>query len=530
MYISGATFFASMKKTHKNCLTGAFKKKGSNVMTTVHIKRAKKRAWLSFILLPVIVITTLIVTGGAAPAEEINDIDITLEVRRRLQNDDGVSSEGIEVSAKNGIVTLKGSVEHLLARDRAVDIVATIKGIRSVINLLDVAPVARTDDQIRADVMLALLDNPATDLIEIDIAVSDGRVTLAGKVDSWQEEQLCVMAAKSVIGVKDLKSQINVSYKPNRPDQEIKADINNRLAYDVWVDDARIAVKVVRGHVILSGAVGSLAEKKRASRNAYVAGVKSIEDDRLQVEWFFMRDRMRRSKAYGVKSDDEIAKAVNTSFSYDPRLSPSRIIVTVNNGIATLAGKVDNFKARRIAEEDARNTFGVWMVKNHLTVEPDLIPEPHPKPYRDIDLAKTVRLALLRNPYTHQHKIGVNVNNHRVMLDGTVRNKLMKAKAEDVASGVKGVVVVINNIKVERNWTPKNDSDIKTDIENELWWSVFVDEDDIAVTVKQGVATLVGVVDTLRERRAATVNAEEGGAKKVRNLLSVRYGPASLRP
>ena len=59
---------------------------------------------------------------------------------------------------------------------------------------------------------------------------------------------------------------------------------------------------------------------------------------------------------------------------------------------------------------------------------------------------------------------------------------------------------------------------------------MFVDEDDIAVSVKKGVATMVGVVDTLRERRVATENAEEGGAKDVRNRLKVRYGPESLRP
>jgi osmotically-inducible protein OsmY len=296
------------------------------------------------------------------------------------------------------------------------------------------------------------------------------------------------------------------------------------------VDDARIEVKVIRGDVILSGAVGSLVEKERAFRDAWVAGVMSVEDDALRVERPLMGDDMRRRIAYGVRSDEEIAKAINTSFSYDPRVSPSRIIVTVDNGIVTLAGKVDSFKARRIAGEDAQNTVGVWMVKNHLTVVPDLIPETHPKPHRDVELAKRVRLALLRNPYTHQHEIGVNVNNHRVMLDGTVRSRLMKAKAEDVVSGVKGVVVVINNIKIKRKWNPKEDSEIKTDIENELWWSVFVDEDDIAVSVKKGVATLMGVVDTLRERRVAPENAKEGGAKDVRNRLKVRYGPESLRP
>lgn len=415
-------------------------------MTTAHIKREKNRAWFSIILLSVI--TTVIFTDEVALAKEIKDIDITLEVRRRLQKDEGVVSQGIEVATENGIINLKGSVDHLLARDRAVDILATIKGVRSVIDLLDVVPVARTDDQIRSDIIQALLDNPATDLFEIGINVREGRVTLVGKMDSWQEEQLCVMVAKSVLGVKAVTSLINISYESRRSDHEINAEIKNRLAYDVWVDDDRITVKVIKGDVILSGVAGSLAEKERAFRDAWVAGVMSVEDKDLRVERPIMGDNMRRSKAYGLKSDEEIAQAINTSFSYDPRVSPSRIIVTVNNGIVTLDGKIESFKVKRIAEQDARNTVGVWKVKNNLTVEPFMKPGTHPKTYKDAELATQVRLALLRNPYTHQHKIGVSVNNHRVMLDGTVDSKLMKAKAEYVASGVKGVVIVNNNIEV----------------------------------------------------------------------------------
>ena len=95
--------------------------------------------------------------------------------------------------------------------ERAADIVTTIKGVRSVINLIDVLWIVRTDDQIRADVELALMDDPATDLFEIDVGVRNGTVILTGKVDSWQEKQLCILTAKGVIGVKEVKSDIKVN-------------------------------------------------------------------------------------------------------------------------------------------------------------------------------------------------------------------------------------------------------------------------------------------------------------------------------
>ncbi|MGD9132848.1 MAG: BON domain-containing protein, partial [Desulfobacterales bacterium] len=212
------------------------------------------------------------------------------------------------------------------------------------------------------------------------------------------------------------------------------------------------------------------------------------------------------------------------------RLSPSNLTVSVENGVVTLNGQVHDLRAKRAAEQDANNTVGVWLVRNRIKVRPDMGPHTSPAPDVDAELAKKIRLALLRNPYTHQHEIGVTVNNRLVMLDGAVNSNLEKAKAEEVVSAVKGVAAVTNNLRVMKTWTPRDDWEIKKDIEDELWWSPFVDEDDVSVNVTDGTATLVGVVDTLRERRVATENAYEGGAKHVRNELKVRYGPDALRP
>ena len=74
----------------------------------------------------------------AAEAKDIKDIDITLAVDRQLQIDEGVPAHLIDVRTKDGIVTLSGPVENLLARERAAEIAATVKGVRSVINLIDV--------------------------------------------------------------------------------------------------------------------------------------------------------------------------------------------------------------------------------------------------------------------------------------------------------------------------------------------------------------------------------------------------------
>ena len=466
----------------------------------------------------------------SAEAKQIKDVDITLALERQLQKDEGVPAHLIDVYTRDGIVTLGGSVENLLARERAAEIAATIKGVRSVINLIDVLAIIRTDAQVRTDVEHALLDDPAAEVFDVGVSAKNGRITLTGMVDSWQEEQLCVRVAKSVIGVKAVKSNIKVSQKSRRPDGEIKAEIERRLAYDVWINDALIDVKVLRGHVILSGTVGSLVEKTRAFSNAWVAGVTFVEDKDLAVDWTRTNDMRRSSEDYPTISDKDIQQAIKEAFIYDPRLSSFDINVSVENGVATLYGQVHNLRAKQVAEQDANNTVGVWLVRNHIKVRPGMGPHTRPKPDVDAELARKIRLALLRNPYTHQHEIGVTVNNRMVMLDGAVNSNLERVKAEEVVSAVKGVAAVTNNLRVMKTWTPRDDWEIKKNIEDELWWSPFVDEDEVNVTVADGTATLVGVVDTLRERRVATENAYEGGAKHVRNELKVRYGPEALRP
>lgn len=98
----------------------------------------------------------------AASATNIKDADIPLAVDTQLENDDDLQAHQIDVRTENGIVSLNGSVPHLLVLERAGEIATMVKGVRSVINRIEIRPVLRTDDGIRTDVELALLADPAT--------------------------------------------------------------------------------------------------------------------------------------------------------------------------------------------------------------------------------------------------------------------------------------------------------------------------------------------------------------------------------
>jgi osmotically-inducible protein OsmY len=221
-------------------------------------------------------------------------------------------------------------------------------------------------------------------------------------------------------------------------------------------------------------------------------------------------------------SDEKVKQAINDAFLYDPRVWHFQIDVDVNNGSVTLTGTVNNLKAKKAAEENAQNTVGVWQVKNHIRVRPK-------DDWKDSEISENVRESLSLDPYIDRYDVIVSAYNGKVYLYGVVDTYFERYRAEDIASRVKGVVEVQNNLQVDytpslstETWKP--DWQIEEDIRSELFWSPFVDSDEVIVNVEDGVATLTGTVDTWSERQDATENAFEGGAVRVVNNLDVEYG------
>lgn len=458
----------------------------------------------------------LILGPSGLLAEEVLDADIVVAIDDELWIDNVVNANSIDVAANTGVVTLVGTADTILAKERAARIAATTVGVRAVVNLIEVEPaVTRTDAELENAVENALLTDPAADSYEIGVSVVGGVSTLTGTVESWQEKQLSEAVAKDVKGVTGIENDIRVVYAGERVDREIEADIEGRLANDVRVDDFLIEVDVENGKVILSGTVGSLAEKRIAMSDAWVSGATEVDGKDLEIKWW-ARDDMRRKSSYVGRSDEEIEDAVRDAFVFDPRVFSFQPEVSVSGSAVTLTGVVDNLAAKRAAEQDARNVIGVWRVKNHLKVRPLSIPS-------DDELEERIASAFLEDPYLERWDINIDAGTGLVVLSGEVNTSFEKKQAERVAERVKGVLGVVNNIDFDYRWTWKADWEIEADIEDELWWSPYVDANQVEVSVDNGVATLSGTVETWSERNSAEKNAFDGGAKDVRNNLTVTY-------
>ena len=138
-------------------------------------------------------------------AQEPADKQISNAVDNELTFNSSTPSYLIDVETNEGIVKLSGTVNNLLAEDRAVKIARTVKGVRGVVNNINVNVPYRSDAALENDVIDAFLDDPAADSYKLTVTANDGDVTIDGNVESWQEKQLAAFVAKGVRGSKKSK-------------------------------------------------------------------------------------------------------------------------------------------------------------------------------------------------------------------------------------------------------------------------------------------------------------------------------------
>ncbi|MFP4458708.1 MAG: BON domain-containing protein [Candidatus Zixiibacteriota bacterium] len=470
---------------------------------------------VSFILIAILMLT--------ASAQNLTDNDIKLAIKADMLFDEMVDSDDIDIRVDNGIVTLSGQAESLLEYERAIDIAQGIKGVRSVVNNIALEVEFVSDEELEKRVRNSLIANPATDQFNIDIFVDDGVVRLLGQTDSWAEKEIATNVVRNIAGVVAVKNDLTFMPEENRPDSDIKADIINKLDYDIFIEPEYIDIAVNDGIVTMTGTLGSRAEKDRAEKNAYVAGVKKVDTEGIKVEHALDIEAMKNTKKVATRDMKDVEDALETAIRYDPRVYPHDIDVEVREYTATLEGKVNSVQAAMAAEEDAINTLGVYAVENNI----EIVPETN---IDENQIKKYTQNAILWNPELEISDVNIIVNDNTVELHGRVEHRNHKKIANDIASNIVGVKEVVNNIQIEQNWEPKADSEIKDDIKADMFWNINLNASQIEVEVDEGIVHLDGCVESKTELSEAIKSAYEGGAKEVYSDITIDNCPIDYNP
>jgi osmotically-inducible protein OsmY len=139
----------------------------------------------------------------------MDDTKIAQAVRNSLVWDTAVPEERIESVVRNGVVTLKGTVDYWYQRRSAVDVVKRITGVLNVNDHITVTPPPRNDDQIFEELKAAI--RRRFPLERIDATVDNGTVTLMGEVPAFYMFREAADLARATTGVKDVHNKLRIA-------------------------------------------------------------------------------------------------------------------------------------------------------------------------------------------------------------------------------------------------------------------------------------------------------------------------------
>ena len=206
-----------------------------------------------------------------------------------LKWEPGIQAAEIGVSVKDGVVTLSGNVDSYSKKWAAERAAKRVYGVKSVTEDIKVNPpvsLKRTDADIALSATNVLYWNLNVPRDRVKVKVRDGWITLSGEVDWYYQKNAAEDAVRHLIGVVGLINGITI--KPNVQmvnAPEVKNGIAGALKRNARLLRVaeKIQVEISGSKVILTGSVGSWADREEAEYTAFCAPGVSEVDNKLTV-------------------------------------------------------------------------------------------------------------------------------------------------------------------------------------------------------------------------------------------------------
>ncbi len=141
-----------------------------------------------------------------------------------------------------------------------------------------------------------------------------------------------------------------------------------------------------------------------------------------------------------MRSEEELCRLVEAELAWELGDHARPVAVDVQDGVATLSGTVHRLRDKLAAPDAARRVYGVQDVNDRLRVVPAESDRRH-----DAELSSAVALALSRAALVPR-SVASRVRDGVVTLTGRVGYQFERDEARRVATGVTGVVLVVDEI------------------------------------------------------------------------------------
>jgi len=215
------------------------------------------------------------------------DWDIQQDVAREFAWDTRISSTGIGIQVRNGIVTLSGTVDSWARLRAAQEAAHRVAGVLDVANDLVVerpGGPGRSDTDIAQAVRNALEWDVTVPDQQIRSTVSHGIVTLEGVVSHGNERFDAERAIERLAGVKRVINQIEVDPRDEMSLSRVREAVGRALERHAEREAGRIQVEGAAGAVSVNGVVHSWQEREAVI--GAVRGTRGVREvnDHLRLE------------------------------------------------------------------------------------------------------------------------------------------------------------------------------------------------------------------------------------------------------
>jgi hyperosmotically inducible protein len=312
-------------------------------------------------------------TVAARAGDRLADSWLTAKVQAKFFADDDVKARYIDVTSRDGRVTLKGFVETDAVRQEALQIARATDGVKQVEDrlLLGQAPqtassvgdpsavpsssAVGTGGAIASDAIATVPDDAmVTSLVQaryfvdpgikarsIEVSTSNGIVTLRGHVASDNERAQALLLAQTTQGVQRVEDGLTIDASLGQPTAATASSSPTALPSSSIAGAATAAP--------------SAADAAAANRSAAVGPTAA--------------DRSTSVGTSGVRSADAtLESAVRSQLTGDAQLKSSGIEVSARDGVVMLQGTAASQALKQRALTLARKTEGAMQVVDRITV------------------------------------------------------------------------------------------------------------------------------------------------------------------
>ena len=203
------------------------------------------------------------------------------DVQEAIKWEPQLHTTEIEVIAKNGIVTLTGTVDNYYKKNEAEKAAKKVNGVKAIVEKIEVKQnnnKSINDNYIAEKILNVFKSNFSIPDEKIKLKVEKGWVTLEGNVNWNYQKEAAKNAVIALMGVRGVTN--NIRTKSDRNDYVKKSAIEKAIFNNAALVNDHIEVSVKNNDVKLSGVVNTFFEKEEAERIAWkTPGIWSVENE-----------------------------------------------------------------------------------------------------------------------------------------------------------------------------------------------------------------------------------------------------------